>query len=96
VLIDTFDKSKRLADCLPDGELRALFAAARAADVRVALAGSLRAEDFAALGDRAGAWPDVVGVRGAACRDRRRDAEIDPEMVRALRRAVDTMTWRMA
>jgi uncharacterized protein (UPF0264 family) len=46
------------------------------------LAGSLRVADMERLRDLA---PDIVGFRGAACRDGRRDGSVDREAVQRLK-----------
>jgi uncharacterized protein (UPF0264 family) len=72
LLVDTFDKSptcggraRTLLDWLSVAELTRLCAGCREAGVRVALAGSLGPEEFAALAEVGTSW---LAVRGAACR----------------------------
>ena len=81
-LVDTFLKDGRgLFDHLGDEKVTALCAAAKARGLTVALAGSLRLEDF----PRAIACgADVVAVRGAAC-DGGRAGRVSEAKVRALR-----------
>ncbi|MBI4606272.1 MAG: hypothetical protein HY721_30265 [Planctomycetes bacterium] len=82
LLLDTFAKGEgRLLDWLGPDDLRALIAAAREARVGVALAGSLEAEDLDVL---LPLGPDVIAVRGAACRGGRRDAPVERERVARL------------
>ena len=84
-LVDTFVKDGRgLFDHLPDAELAALCAAAKARGLRVALAGSLQIGDV----PRAVACgADVVAVRGAACAGGR-TGRVDEAKVRALKAAL--------
>ena len=81
VMLDTALKDgPALFDALTPGELADFVGAARARGLRVALAGSIRAEHLDAL-RRLG--PDVVGVRGAVCRGGSRSAPLDAALVRA-------------
>jgi len=82
VLLDTADKSGPglLGWYAPDA-LAAWTREAHAAGLLVALAGKLNIENVATL--RA-VWPDVVGVRGAAC-DGGRTGRVSTERVRVLR-----------
>jgi uncharacterized protein (UPF0264 family) len=81
VLIDTCLKDGRgLLHWLPPGRLRSVSDRARSAGLLVAVAGSL---DLASL-DRVAGAADVVGVRGAACRDGR-GGSVDATLVRRLR-----------
>jgi uncharacterized protein (UPF0264 family) len=65
ILIDTFEKAGRtLLDFATVSELQALLDQARAKQVRVALAGALRADSIASLLPVA---PAILGVRGAVC-----------------------------
>jgi len=68
-----------LFDALGEDELSAFTAAARAAGLKVALAGSLHARHLSVL-RRLGA--DVVGVRGAVCAGGDRSGRIDAGLVR--------------
>ncbi len=81
VLVDTFDKTAGglLAHWTLDAVDR-FVRGARDRGMLVALAGSL-AEG--SIGEVLGAAPDIVAVRGAACRGGRR-GEVDAERVRAL------------
>jgi uncharacterized protein (UPF0264 family) len=80
LLLDTFAKSagRTLLDCLAVREVIHLCRWCRAADVRVALAGSLRAAHIEQLLPAA---PDWFGVRGAACAEGRRDAPLSTAKV---------------
>jgi uncharacterized protein (UPF0264 family) len=82
LLLDTWRKDgATLLDWLPVAEVARLCATCRLAGVRVALAGSLGAEEIERL---LPARPDWFAVRGAACRGTDRNAAIDEERVRQL------------
>lgn len=82
VLLDTWEKNENhLADWMTDDELAAFVAAVREQALSVALAGSLRQADIVRL---APLNPDVFAVRGAACREGDRGAEIDAAAVARL------------
>ena len=86
VLIDTFGKSQgRLIDWCDLERLRLVAGQARKLRLTFALAGSLRITDLPEL---CALEPDLIGIRSAACREGRRGAEIDPDAVRAFRRAL--------
>lgn len=77
VMMDTLIKDgKTLFDALTVEELTDFVGKAHEAGLKVALAGSVRAEHLAAL---AGTGVDVVGVRGAVCGSYDRSTTIDPE-----------------
>jgi (5-formylfuran-3-yl)methyl phosphate synthase len=81
-LVDTGIKDGRgLLHWLAPDAIAGIVAEARAAGLLCAVAGSLAADDIAAV--RA-LGPDIVGVRSAACRDGRRDGALDPARVRRL------------
>ena len=81
LLVDTWTKDgRRLLDHIPYARVAALSAAARAAGLVFALAGSL---DASAI-ERVAGLADVIGVRGAACRGGR-GGTVDPARVRQLR-----------
>lgn len=82
LLIDTYDKSRRLP---LDGPWRQLIERAHACDRFVALAGGLSGAAIARL---APLGPDLFAVRGAACRDGDRHAAVDVERVAGLARLV--------
>jgi (5-formylfuran-3-yl)methyl phosphate synthase len=83
-LLDTAVKDGRgLLEWLAPDALAALVAEAHDADLQVALAGALRAEDLPVIRDTGA---DIAGVRSAACHDGRRAGRLDAERVRALRR----------
>ncbi len=81
-LIDTFSKGAgSLRSYLEDDEIAALIVEAHAGGVGIALAGSLRLEHvvhYAALG------ADVIAVRGAACREGRRELGVERGRVEGL------------
>ena len=86
-LLDTGIKDGRgLFEWLALDEIEAIAAEAGEAGLLVALAGSLRADDLAAV--RA-LGADIAGVRSAACRDGRRDGDLDSARVRDLRARCD-------
>jgi uncharacterized protein (UPF0264 family) len=70
-----------LLDWLQVHEIAALCRQCRRAGVRVALAGSLGADEIRQL---IPTEPDWFAVRSAACRGGRRDQPICPQRVRAL------------
>jgi uncharacterized protein (UPF0264 family) len=81
-LIDTWSKDgSTLLDWLSLADIASLCHLCRQADVKVALAGSLGADEVARLMPAAPTW---FAVRGAVCRARRREDEIDAEAVRQL------------
>jgi len=81
-LLDTFEKGTgSLLDFCSIADLRVLADRARRHGVNIVLAGSLRAEDFQLL---SALGPDVLAVRGAACREGKRELGLDPDRVREL------------
>jgi uncharacterized protein (UPF0264 family) len=81
-LLDTYTKDGRtLLDCMTLREIVALCRRCRSHGVRVALAGSLRADEIRLL---IPVEPHWFAVRSAACLDGRRDQPICQERVRAL------------
>jgi uncharacterized protein (UPF0264 family) len=82
LLFDTWEKDdSTLLDWLPPPALRPLIDVCRAGGLRVALAGSLRAEEMRAL---LPLQPDWFAVRGAVCHGRQRTAAVDAGKVRGL------------
>jgi len=82
VLIDTWEKNGGiLLDRLTVAELSRWVARMRSAGMLTALAGSLGPDAIARVAE---ADPDVVGVRGAACRGGR-GGPLDPSRLRLLR-----------
>ena len=67
---------------LDGAELESFVARCREAGLLCALAGSLRATDVPRLRELA---PDIVGFRGAACRESRRDGDLDRDAVLRLK-----------
>lgn len=85
LLIDTFDKrGPTLLDCWSDRELTEFSSQVRQAGLRLALAGSLTLSSIERVLTLA---PDVVAVRGAACRAGRA-GEVDAARVRELADAI--------
>jgi uncharacterized protein (UPF0264 family) len=82
LLLDTFHKDGRtLLDWLTVEQAADLCCRCRRHGLKIALAGSLGRDEIAGLRRLS---PDWFAVRGAACRDGRRDAEIDADRVRGL------------
>jgi (5-formylfuran-3-yl)methyl phosphate synthase len=87
VLIDTYGKcSGGLLSHLDEAEIERLAAGARDRHLIFALAGKLAADDLARL---AGAAPDIIGIRSAACAQGDRRGMVDARAVRAFRLALD-------
>lgn len=87
LLVDTFVKDGfGFFSWIDRNEYAELWDACREASIRLAVAGSLRENDFELLFDHP---PDVVAVRGAACSGHYRQAEIDPNQVRRLRQLME-------
>lgn len=82
VLLDTSDKTRPIRI---DDRWVKLIEQVRRAGKLMALAGGLDVESISRLGPLA---PDIIAVRGAACRDGNRRAEVDPRRVAALARMV--------
>lgn len=89
LLIDThckeagnFSRKPTLLDWLPVDSVQDICKACRAADVRIALAGSLGIEEIMQLRS---AQPDWFAIRGAACSDNDRTRTICAERVRAIK-----------
>jgi uncharacterized protein (UPF0264 family) len=83
LLVDTFDKrGGSLRSLRSDDDIRGLVEDARARGVKVALAGSLRPDD---LGPLLRLGPDILAVRGAACRGGR-EGTVDADRVAVLAR----------
>ena len=99
VLIDTWDKSGgRLVDHLSTEQLETVRATTREAGLLLALAGRVSVED---LSEVAAIGPDLVAVRSAACRDGRRDLEVEAGRVRELVESLEVASgsaavWRLA
>lgn len=81
-LLDTWRKDgTTLLEWLPAADVAHLTRTCREAGVPVALAGSLGPQEMMALREAAPNW---FAVRGAVCREGRRDAALDAEAVRRL------------
>jgi uncharacterized protein (UPF0264 family) len=82
LLIDTWSKDgTTLLNCISLNELNEIAAECAAAEVKLALAGSLGCEGIANL---MSVQPDWFAVRGAACRHGRRGSTIDAGAVRRI------------
>lgn len=80
VMVDTAIKDgKNLFDALSFEEIAELVELGHEAGMRVALAGSLKAEHVDLLLRLA---PDIIGVRGAVCEGKDRKTQISPEKTR--------------
>jgi uncharacterized protein (UPF0264 family) len=83
VMLDTMGKGEgSLPDLISPERLAAFTHAARAQGLTIGLAGSLKAShvpELLALG------PDLLGFRGALCRDGKRDEALDPLRLARLR-----------
>lgn len=88
LLVDTFLKDGRgFFSWIDRTEYAELLHACREMSVRLAVAGSLREDDFAILFDHP---PEVIAVRGAACVGHHREASIDSNQVRCLRQLMES------
>lgn len=96
VVLDTANKSAgSLPDVMATARLKEFAETARDAGLFCGLAGSLRARDIPALMKLA---PDLLGFRGALCREYKRTASLDHEAVAGIRSAIprtDIGTERM-
>jgi (5-formylfuran-3-yl)methyl phosphate synthase len=85
-MIDTAGKTGgTLLTAMRAEELERFVARCREAGLLCALAGSLRAADVPLLRELA---PDIVGFRGAACGDGRRDGSVDRDAVLRLKELI--------
>jgi uncharacterized protein (UPF0264 family) len=86
LMLDTMGKNGvALPDLVAPQTLQALIASARARGLAIGLAGSLRAGDVPAL---LALGPDLLGFRGALCREGRRGQPLDPVRLAAIRAAI--------
>ena len=86
IMLDTMGKAGvSLPGLVAPNGLRAVIASARARGLAVGLAGSLQAGDVPALLALA---PDLLGFRGALCREGRRGAPLDPVRLAAIRASI--------
>ncbi|QDT92109.1 (5-formylfuran-3-yl)methyl phosphate synthase [Gimesia algae] len=84
LLIDTFSKQNgRLLDLLTPETLSEIIEQAKARQLKLALAGSLRIQDLEVLTDLA---PDIIGIRGAACISHNRTSAIQESAIRTFRK----------
>lgn len=87
LLIDTYCKQgQSLLDHLSLDELNALIEQAQSHQLKIALAGSVQQKDLAAL---SGISPDIIGIRGAACRGNLRTDCVQEQAVRDFRRQLE-------
>ena len=86
VMLDTCDKSNgNLRNKLDDGTLAEFVHKARRAGLITGLAGSLTTEDIPPL---LRINPDYLGFRGALCKQRQRNKQIDATEVSAIRKLI--------
>jgi (5-formylfuran-3-yl)methyl phosphate synthase len=82
VLIDTWQKGEKgLVDFLPMASLQTMIGQAKGMGIDVAIAGSVRCEQIPYL-LQTGA--DVIGVRGAACKNQKRTSVMSEEALSSL------------
>lgn len=87
LLIDTFSKrGKGLLDCLSFAQIKSLQEQAQTHHLLFALAGSISHENLGALSEVA---PDIIGIRGAACRGNQRTSRVEAQAVREFRKQID-------
>lgn len=83
VMLDTLGKSGvSLPDLVSPGKLAALVDSARGRGLMIGFAGSLRASHVPELVARG---PDLLGFRGALCRDGKREKRLDPVRLARIR-----------
>ena len=86
MMLDTFDKKRgSLVDIAAPAALGRFVSATHGANMFAGLAGSLRAEHVPELLELGA---DVLGFRGGLCRRGDRNGTLDPDAVRAVRRAI--------
>jgi dihydroneopterin aldolase len=86
VMLDTVGKGGvSLSGLMAPERLRGLIASARARGLGIGFAGSLRAGDVPTL---LALGPDLLGFRGALCRDGRRGEPLDPVRLAGIRAAI--------
>ncbi len=79
VLIDTWDKTGgSLTDWMPSSRLRAVRESTAEAGLLLALAGKVSLKNLAEVMD---VRPDLVAVRGAVCREGRRESHVEAKLV---------------
>jgi hypothetical protein len=90
VMLDTAIKDgKTLFDALSVAEIQAFVDSGHKAGMKVALAGSVKLDDFEAL---CKINPDIVGVRGAVCKNGDRKKPITADGIRKLQKRVKAAT----
>jgi dihydroneopterin aldolase len=83
VMLDTMGKGEgSLPDLISTEHLAVFVRAARARGLTIGLAGSLKASH---VPDLLALRPDLIGFRGALCRDAKRDRPLDPVRLAAIR-----------
>lgn len=83
VMLDTLGKSgQSLPELVSPGKLAALVDSARARGLMIGFAGSLRASHVPGL---LALGPDLLGFRGALCRDGKREKKLDPVRLARIR-----------
>src|SRR5262245_16797245 len=93
-LLDTWLKDgTRLFDWMDPGAISDLAGTARLAGMEVALAGSLKLSDIETALTVA---PDVLAIRGAACRGGKREGGIDPDAVASIASALQSPRLALA
>lgn len=93
LLVDTYVKDGTTSlELVDDSELMQLVSLAAAEDIKTVLAGSISASDLQ-LALRLGF--NLVGVRGAVCKEER-ESQIARERVVELKRAIDSLHYRCA
>jgi dihydroneopterin aldolase len=86
LMLDTMGKNGvSLPRLVPPERLRALISSARARGLAIGLAGSLHAGDVPAL---LALGPDLLGFRGALCREGRRGEPLDPVRLAGIRASI--------
>ncbi len=83
IMLDTLGKTGvSLPDLVSPKNLAALIASARARGLMIGFAGSLRASHVPGL---LALGPDIIGFRGALCRDGKRGQKLDPARLARIR-----------
>lgn len=87
VMIDTLNKKdKNLFSFLKEKELKTFVNDAKKFNLITALAGSLKVNDLDKLQN---IEPDIIGFRGAVCKNDDRSAEISPEKIDSLSKKIN-------
>jgi uncharacterized protein (UPF0264 family) len=86
VMLDTADKnSTTFLDYFTADEVKAIAKNVQAHGLLFGLAGSLNLQHVRLLGEIA---PDYIGFRGGVCINHQRKSKLDPEKIRAIRKAI--------